>query len=454
MAGISGISINPAEYGGNFALDLFLSQFYLQHLALGGEERCGLAVCTKKGILKTTSRPGLLRPNFGRELEQFGGTAGIGYCGLASEPYQVNTWLGQISICLSGKINNIGRIRTEAGEHGAVFFDGGGEAETIAHILLSERDLPSGIIKLSGAIEGSCSFLALTKQGIYVFQHPDVYFPLVLGEKKGAIIVASESGGFPNAGFRRTRDITPGELVLLKDGKWELVGEVKPQRKPRMCGMVWAFYAFSASVIEGRPVSAVRRAMAAALARRDIKNGLVPDIVAPVPNIGRSHALGYHQEFCRQLSLGSLTGPLPLYDEPLSKYTFASRDETLRLGDREVGEIFIKIVQNGEDYTGRRLVLCTDSIAMGRRIKEKLIPTLRAMGFSKIYLRSSFPKIVSPCSWMGGIRGGKLLVASFATEQERADFLRVDDLAYNTVDDFVASIGMPREALCLDCCIP
>ena len=105
-------------------------------------------------------------------------------------------------------------------------------------------------------------------------------------------------------------------------------------------------------MFEGIPASLVRKRLGAALARRDIERGFVPDIVIPVPDSGRFHAIGYHQEFCRQMMAGKIDR-IPLYDELLLKYPYAGRsfippDQKQR--DREAR---IKLLVSGEDCEGK-----------------------------------------------------------------------------------------------------
>ena len=179
----------------------------------------------------------------------------------------------------------------------------------------------------------------------------------MIGEKEGAVIVASESGGFANLGYRRVRDIEPGEVVLLKNGRWETKGRITPPTV-QACSFYWVYTGFPNNVFEGVPDSLVRKRLGAALAARDIERGFVPDVVIPVPDSGRFHAIGYHQEFCRQMMAGKVAR-IPLYDELLLKYPYAGRSFIPRDQKQRDKEARIKLLASGEDCTGRRSSFAT-----------------------------------------------------------------------------------------------
>jgi len=167
----------------------------------------------------------------------------------------------------------------------------------------------------------------------------------VIGQKKGAVAVGAESGGFDNLGFKLVRDIEPGEILLIKNGSFKQVG-VMPAPNPKICSFRWVYTDFVNSIIKGIPTSLVRKRLGVALARRDIKKGFIPHIVIPVPDSGRLHAIGYYQEFVRQMMLGKIK-KIPFYDEYLHKYGFSR--SFLRLAHEERQKTaHYKIVISGE----------------------------------------------------------------------------------------------------------
>jgi len=456
MAGLFGLSINPESYEGNFLEDLFWETFYQQHL---GEQYGGLSTYDGQKIKIQTHR-GLFRYTFQNNLAGLEGTEGIGYCGHIREPFLIDSKIGQLSACFSGNIINRQKLVDEFKSFGHIFERGGDDIEVIVKLIAKGKDIIDGIKTMTQEIKGAYSLLMLTKEGIYVARCPTGHWPLVIAEKKGAAAVSSESGGFKNFGFKLVRDLKPGEIVLLKKGEWRTVDIIQGE-KIQFCSFVWVYTAFPNGVLEGIPVSEVRKRLGATLARRDIENGFIPDIVAPVPDSGRSHALGYHQEFCRQIMEGKIK-KIPFLDEVLLKYPYAGRSFTPpEEKDRRL-EAYIKILASGEDYTGKVLVINDDSIVRGTQTSENLVPKIESMGFKEIHFRISNPELLSPCLYGKTTRGGELFAAAIPLKTERIKFLSskaqdkniVRSLEYNTIQDLVEAIGLPREQLCVECDLP
>ncbi len=245
-------------------------------------------------------------------------------------------------------------------------------------------------------------------------------------------------------------DLEPGEIVLLKNGRWETKGYM-PKSDLQVCSFYWAYTGFPNDAFEGLPDSVVRKRLGASLAARDIEAGFIPEVVIPVPDSGRFHAVGYHQEFCRQMMAGKI-GRVPLYDELLMKYPYAGRSfipETKEQRDREAR---IKLLASGEDCTGKVVAVCDDSIVRGTQTQTDLVPKLRQTGVKEIHFRVSYPELRSHCRWGKTTRKGEVLAGRIPAKADRITYLGVEGLEYNTVEDLVRAIGRPLEELCVDCC--
>lgn len=448
MAGLFAISIDPAKCKVNFLNDLFWGTFYQQHL---GEEYGGLSTLGN-GEIRIQTHRGLFRPAFSDNLTGLDGTEGIGYCGSAREPFLVDSKMGEWSVCFSGNVINLPQLVEQFKISGHIFEKRGKEIsdiEVIAKIIAQGDGIVDGIKKVAKRIRGAFSLLVLTKEGIYASRCPSGHWPLVIGEKEGAVVVASESGGFGNLGFKLVRDLKPGEIVLIKNGKVE-EKSIMPGEITQICSFLWVYTAFANGVFEGIPASLVRKRLGASLARRDIEVGFIPDVVAPVPDSGRFHAIGYFQEFCRQIMEGKI-GRVPFYDELLLKYPYAGRSYTPQTQKARDQEAHIKILRSGENYTEKKVVICDDSIVRGTQTQTNLVPKLKALGVGEIHFRISNPELRSHCPWGKTTKKGETLVSLMPTIEERIRFLGVTSLEYNTIGDLVQAIGLPREILCVDC---
>ncbi|MFB3828035.1 MAG: amidophosphoribosyltransferase [Bryobacteraceae bacterium] len=446
MPGIFALSIHPDRYQSDFLQDLFLGTFYHQHL---GEAYAGLSTCNG-GKFQIRTHRGLFRATFSHDLEGLEGTHGIGYCGSVREPHFSDSRLGEFSCCFSGNVTNLAQLVQRFKDAGDSFTRGD-DIEVISKLLAKGETVVEGIRGMTAEIQGAFSLLILTRQGVYAVRCPSGRWPLVIGTKDGAAAVATESGGFTNLGFKRVRDVEPGEIVLLKDGEWQSVGSVAGAGV-QVCSFYWVYTGFPNNIFEDVPDSLVRKRLGAALARRDIEQGFVPDVVIPVPDSGRFHAIGYHQEFCRQMMKGRIS-KMPVYDELLMKYpysgrSFIPRDQKLR--DREAR---IKQLPTGEDCSGKVIAVCDDSIVRGTQTQTQLVPKLRRTGAKEIHFRISYPELRSHCRWGKTTKKGEILAPRIPDIQERARYLGVESIRYNNIQDLAEAIGHPLEKLCVDCAL-
>jgi amidophosphoribosyltransferase len=446
MAGLFALSIDSKLYQENFLEDLFWGTFYQQHR---GEEYSGLSTFGEK--IKLRTHRGLFRPAFAKDLKHLEGTEGIGYCGGDEEPVLVDSKLGKLSFCFSGNIRNSSELVEQFKDLGHSFERGGDDIEIIAKLVIQGKNIVDGIEKMTKKIDGAYSLLILSSEGIYAARGPTGHWSLVVGEKDGAIAIASESGGFGNLGFKYCRDLEPGEIVLIKNGCLETKGRI-PASKVQICSFAWVYTGFPNAVLEGIPVSQVRKKLGARLAQKDINKGFIPDIVIPVPDSGRFHAIGYHQEFCRQKNKGRVE-KVPYYDEILIKYPYGGRSFTPQDEEARKREAQIKLVVSAENYRDKRVVVCDDSIVRGTQTQTDLVPKLKKAGVKEIHFRISSPELRSPCPWGKTTRKKEEILAyRLPSKKERIKFLGIESLEYNSIKDLVEAIGLPlSQELCVDC---
>lgn len=448
MPGFSVLSIDPSKYKGEFLDDLFWLTFYQQHL---GEDYSGLAT-HNNGKINIRTHRGLFRPTFSNDLAGLEGNMGIGYCGDNREPVLVDSKIGEFAACFSGNIINQDELVERFKTFGHSFTWGGVDIEIITKLIAQGDGVIDGIKRMNDEIKGAHSLAILTSEGIYIACDPSGRWPLVIGEKEGAVAATTDPCGFENLRFKYQRDVEPGEIVLLKDGCAE-TKDILPGTKTQICTFVWVYTNFPNSVFKNIPVTAVRKRVGAALARRDIEQGFIPDIVAPVPDSGRFCAIGYHQEFCRQINEKKIDR-IPVYDEVLLKYPYAGRSYPRSNQAQRNLEAHVKQLGSGEKYPGKTVVVCDDSIRRGTQTERNLVPKLRAMDIKEIHFRIGNPDSLSYCSWGKTIRKGELLAVRIPSLKKRVEFLGLDSLEHPTVRELAEAIGLPLDTLCVDCDLP
>jgi amidophosphoribosyltransferase len=448
MPGFVALSIDLKKYQDDFLDDLFGLTFYQQHL---GEDYAGFA-SYNRGKINIRTHRGLIRPTFSNDMVGLEGTMGVGYCGDNREPILVDSKLGDFVACFSGNIINRDDLIEKFKTSGHSFAWGGEDIEIIAKLIAQGEGYIDGFNRMNNAIQGAYSMSILTPEGIYVVSDPSGRWPLVFGEKNGAVVATTDPCGFANWGFSYKRDLEPGEIVLLRDDQLETKGKL-PSTKTQICTFVWVYTNFPNAVFKNVAVSTVRKKLGAALAKRDIQQGFIPDIVSPVPDSGRFCAIGYHQEFCRQINEKKIDR-IPVYDEVLVKYPYSGRSYPKSNQGKRDFEAHIKQLRSGESYWGKKLVVCDDSVRRGTQIERNLVPKLRAIGISEIHFRISNPDSFSYCRWGKSIKKGELLAARIPSIKKRAKFLGIDSLEYTTVHELAEAIGLPLETLCVDCDLP
>ncbi len=97
------------------------------------------------------------------------------------------------------------------------------------------------------------------------------------------------------------------------------------------------------------------------------------------------------------------------------------------------------------------MVICDDSIVRGTQMKNDLVVKLRKNGVKEIHVRVACPPLKAPCLYGVATRSKKELAAHEKSVEQIRDYIGVDGLAYNTLDDLEQAIGKPLDQLCTSC---
>lgn len=415
----------------NIIDDLFLGTFYLQHR---GQQYCGLSTCAGEGIKIRTHR-GLVRETFTNDLGGLEGHMGIGHASLKDrQPIKLDSKMGEFTICFDGNIINREELTVELKKQGHSFYTDS-DIEIVAKLIAQGNDFVDGIEKMAERIRGAYALVILSRGKIYAARDKHAFRPMIVGKRDGAVAVASESCSFVNLGFSIVRDIKPGEILVIQDGQFE-TKKVLPSEFIQYCAFEWVYIANVASTIDGLSVDIARRNLGAALAQR---YPVKVDIVAAVPNSGIGHAIGYSQE-----------SRIP-FDNVFIKYDYASRSYTQPTQAERDREAKVKLIPVPAKIQGRSVVICDDSIVRGTQMKNDLVVKLRKNGVKEIHVRVACPPLKAPCLYGVATRSKKELAAYEKSVEEIRQYIGVDGLAYNTLEDIEKAIGKPLDQLCVSC---
>ncbi|MGD8705524.1 MAG: amidophosphoribosyltransferase, partial [Syntrophobacterales bacterium] len=275
--------------------DVFYGTDYHSHL---GTRRGGLAVHSSSGFSRSIHNieNNYFRSKFEADLPKFNGNSGIGIISDNDpQPLLIGSHMGTFAIVTVAKINNTEELEQRALRNKKHFLETSGgvinPTELAAMLICEEESIEDGIRNAQEAIQGSCSMLLLTQEGIYAARDRLGRTPIVIGKKEGAFAVASESCAFANLGYTVEKHLGPGETVFLTADGYEQRN--KPGDKMQICAFLWVYYGYPATEYEEINVELVRNRCGSALARND---EVEVDFVAGIPDSGIGHAIGYANE--------------------------------------------------------------------------------------------------------------------------------------------------------------
>ncbi|MGE5371058.1 MAG: amidophosphoribosyltransferase [Solirubrobacterales bacterium] len=369
-------------------MDVYFGTDYHSHL---GTSYGGMVIWSEDRFNRSihSIQNSQFRAKFEADLPKMHGNIGIGCISDTDpQPLTVRSHLGHYAISTVGKINNIDEIAEKSLSKGNVHFletskGSINPTELVSIIIDQENSFKDGLLKAQELIDGSCSILLLTPQGIYASRDKLGRTPLIVGEKDGAFCVSFESCAFANLGYRSHYELGPGEIVLVKP---EGVEKVAPAReKMRICAFLWVYYGYPSSTYEGMNVENMRYRNGAAIAKND---DVEIDIVAGIPDSGIGHAIGYANQ-----------SKYP-YGRPFIKYTptwsrsFMPQDQSIR---NLVAKM--KLMPVPELVAGKRLLFCDDSIVRGTQLRET-VELLYKCDAREVHIRSACPPLVFGCKYL------------------------------------------------------
>jgi len=445
--------------------DLLHGVEYHTHL---GTEFGGMAVVNNEGTIQRRIhdiRYSQFRTKFYEDRMELKGNIGIGVISDRDEqPIFLNSKFGPFAMASAGLLENADELIKELHNNNLSLSestDGAGNyTEIVAKLISQGKTIVDGIESMFSKIKGSASILLLTKDGIYAARDRFGYTPLVIAERNGEWAVTSETTAFPNTGFDVKKVLLPGEVVLISNsGMKELHAGGDTSQ---ICTFLWIYTGFPASNYEGINVERVREKTGAFLARRD---NIKPTLVSGVPDSGVAHAIGYAME-----------SGIP-FRRPLVKYTpVYGRSYTPPSQETRDLVAKMKLIPIREIIEGEKIIVCEDSIVRGTQLKNFTIQKLWGNGAKEVHVRPACPPLMFPCRFCLSTRSIHELAARRAIKAlEGCDLedvseycnytsekyqkmvnwigndLGVTSLRYQTIDDMVDAVGLPREKLCLYC---
>jgi amidophosphoribosyltransferase len=461
MSGVFGVVSK-----GNCTNDLFYGVDYHSHL---GTQRGGMAVYDKernkiyRKIHDITQSQ--FKSKFFDDYKDMLGNSGIGVISdMDSQPLIISSLFGNFAIVTAGLIENAQDLAFHLQNEGLSFteMDDGivNTTEVIGKLITRGDNIIDGIEKMFDKIKGSVSILILTEEGIYAARDRHGHTPLIVGKKDDEHVVVSETCSLYNLGYKIEKYLGPGEIVLLTENG------LKPQKDSdsnnQVCSFLWIYTGYPASSYEGISVEGVRERTGKCLAKND---NIEVDFASGVPDSGTAHGIGY-----------AMGAKVP-FRRPLVKYT-SGYGRSYTPPSQEIRDMVatMKLIPIKEVIKDNKMVLCEDSIVRGTQLKNFTVQKLWDNEAKEVHIRVACPPLMFPCKYILSTRTTHELAARRAIKvlegsdiedvteyidsssekfQKMVEWIKNDlgvtSLQYQSLDDMVRAIGLPKESLCVYC---
>ncbi|HEX8732266.1 MAG TPA: amidophosphoribosyltransferase, partial [Ktedonobacterales bacterium] len=262
--------------------------------------------------------------------------------------------------------------------------------------------------------------------------------PLCLGQLNGHWVVASETCALDTIGATFTREIEPGEVIVIDgDGEAGLHAfQGQASSKRATCLFEYIYFARPDSVIMDRSLYLARQRMGAQLAE---EYPVDADIVIGVPDSATPAAAGYASK------LGIA------YADGLIKNRYIGR--TFIQPDQQMRALGVKMKFNALSAVlkGKKVVMIDDSIVRGTTSRP-LVQLMRDAGATEVHLGITSPPFKWPC-YLGldVARRDELIAARIEDVEQIGREIGADSIHYLSLEGLFKAIDLPGDTFCVGC---
>jgi amidophosphoribosyltransferase len=460
VCGVFG-AVLPSALGDNSveaAKLVALGLFALQHR---GQESAGLAVSDGEQLMLYKDLGMISSVLDERRLPSLRGRLAIAHCRYSTtgstvwENAQPTLRLGPRRAIAVGHNGNLVNTRDLLGRlaGGLSRLPATTDSELLTALLADDPsgDLVDALCSVLPTVRGAYSLVILDERRVMGVRDPHGFRPLVVGRLRGHAttgagslgldddaatgwVLSSETAGLDIVGAEFVRDVEPGEIVILEEGRSPRSVRFADAH-PALCVFELIYFARPDSYMEGRNLYEARRRMGMQLAG---EQPVAADLVMPVPETGGPAAAGYAEE-----------SGIP-YREGLVRNRYVGRTFIEPSQAMRHRGVTIKLNPLREVIRDKRLIVVDDSIVRGTTTKQ-IVDLLRRAGAAEVHVRISAPPIHHPCFY--GIDTQvetELIAASHSIEEIRA-FIEADSLGYLSIKGVLNALDLPYERFCFAC---
>lgn len=417
--------------GEDVASYVYYGLFALQHR---GQQSAGISVTDTKGESKNVmyhKDSGLVNEVFTKEtLGALKGNLGVGHVRYSTaggtgrenaQPFVIHYQKGILSMAHNGNLTNASQLKDELSQTGAIF-QTNTDSEVIAYLIARERLNASSVeeaVKIATQkLTGAFSLVVGSPAKLIGARDPLGFRPLCIGKKDNILFLSSESAALDTIGAEFVRDVEPGEIVTIADGKI-ISDRICPPVSAARCIFEYIYFARTDSCIDGQSVYTSRTKAGELLAKR---NPVEADLVVGVPESGLAAAIGYSEA-------SGIPYGMAFYKNSYVGRTFIKPKQNERLASVQAKLNVIR-----EVVKGKRVVMVDDSIVRGTTIKN-IVKMLKNAGALEVHVRISSPPFKFPCYYGTDVPTSENLVACNNTIEEIRDGINADSLSFLELDD-------------------
>ena len=412
-------------------LDVVGTTYYgLYALQHRGQESCGMAV-NDDGVFYKRRELGLVNDVFTKDVLETmpRGNMCIGHCRYATtgvpvrsnaQPFVIRHIKGPMALAHNGNLTNSAELRSEFELSGAIFHSTS-DTEVIAYAITRERlssdSIEQAVEQTMDRLKGAYSLVVMSPRKLIAARDPQGFRPLVIGELDGSYIFASETCALDALGAKFVRDVEPGEVCVVENGKLRSM-HCDIKCKTSACVFEYIYFARPDSIIDGASVELARQEAGKYLS---IEHPVGADVVIGVPDSGIPAAIGY----------AKFSG-IP-YGVGLIKNRYIARTFIQPGQDKRERSVRLKLNALRTAIEGKRVIMVDDSIVRGTTC-GRLVKLLRDAGAAEVHMRISAPPFRHPCFFGTDIPERSQLLAHNRTVEEMREIIGVDSLGFLSLE--------------------
>lgn len=425
-----------------------LCYYGLHSLQHRGQEAAGIIV-KKEHKLNIHKGEGLVTEVFdAKRLAQLEGDAAIGHVrystagggGIANvQPFLFKTMKGSLGICHNGNIVNANILKQDLEEQGSIF-SSSSDTEVLGHLIKRQKGkMIERICKSLDLLDGAFAFLILIEDRLYATRDKYGLRPLSIGIlPNGAYVFASETCALDIVGATFVRDVEPGEIVRVKDGKLKSMTYTKDPVIDKICAMEYIYFSRPDSTLDGINVHTTRK-----LAGKQLfyESPVEADVVIGVPDSSISAAIGYAE-----------ASGIP-YEMGLVKNKYVGRTFIQPTQEMREQGVRMKLSAVSSIVSGKRVIMIDDSIVRGTTSK-RIVRLLKEAGAKEVHVRIASPAIRYPCFYGVDTSTIEELISHKMSVDELCQYIEADSLAFISEEGLSQSIHFKKEhtcGLCMSC---